>query len=300
MPEVAEEGAPQRETVQWRHLTDKEFLVALGHFFVLMGFVVLVLTGSLINRNPSANETVSLGKDLDCFDGRPFLTQSMDDLTKLDKNATRSVHQAVIVAASVILPATPMLLNSKMAFNEGKWNALLAHVLGQSASFGSTEIARHFLVAPNRQFFPSCNLSLPECQQLSPGNYLLAQMDDNDDNATAPPRALPLCPKPIGMVKDLFDSLHSMPDVYSSLIGSSTVIFVSNLWFWKKSNTNGKNVASSHAITKVVLIGVFLVYVTTSMFYRFKYVENAFGELVMSFVYGAGIQFFISMLYQNK
>jgi hypothetical protein len=49
MPEVVEEGAPQRETVQWRHLTDKEFLVALGHFFVLMGFVVLVLTGSLIN-----------------------------------------------------------------------------------------------------------------------------------------------------------------------------------------------------------------------------------------------------------
>jgi hypothetical protein len=296
MPEVEEEGAPR-----WRHLTDKEQVALCGHLCVLVGLIILVGTGLLINQNPSPRETVSLGKDLDCLDGRPFFAQS---LMKLDRdNESRPVHEAVIVAASVILPATPLLLNSKLSFNEGKLNALVAHVLGQSASFGSTEIARHFLVAPNWQFFPSCNLSLPECQQLAPGTYRLAQDEDQDGALSTTTRAPPpavLCQEPAGVVKDLFDNLHSMPDVYSALVGSSTIIFASNLWFWKHSNAGSKNVASSHSITKVVLIGVFLVYVSTSMFYRFKYVENAFGELVMSFVYGAGIQFFISMLYQNK
>jgi hypothetical protein len=300
--EMEEEGAPKRERARWRVLNNCETVTNLGHIFILSGISFLVLAGTLINQNPSPRETVSLGKDLDCLDGRPFLNLPLDDLMR--KNESRSVHQALIVAASVILPATPLLLNS-MSFNEGKWNALVAHVLGQSASFGSTEIARHFLVAPNRQFFPSCNLSLPECQQLPLGNYRLAQYDGGDNaNATnttqAPPRTSALCQKPAAVIKDLFDNLHSMPDVYSALIGSSAVIFASNLWFWKHSNTLSQNVASSHAFTKIALIGVFLVYVTMSMFYRFKYVENAFGELVLSFLYGAGIQFFISVLYQNK
>jgi hypothetical protein len=292
--------------------------INLGNLATVAVTVVLLTVGLLINRNPSARETVALGKDLDCLDGRPFLSQSFDDLMRLNlgrNNETMPVHQAVIVAASVILPTTPLLLNSKTTFNEAKLNALLAHVLGQTASFGSTEIARHFVVAPNWQFFPSCNLSLSECQQLAPGKYRLARdNDDNDydydDNITVVARALPssslpggssvLCQKPVGMVKDLFNSLHSMPDVYSALIGSSTIMFASNLWFWHHSNKRSKRVASSHHITKIALIAVFLLYVTISMFYRFRYVENTFGELLMSFIYGAGIQCFISMLYQNK
>jgi hypothetical protein len=293
----------------------------LGSLLTGAAALILLLTGFLINRDPSPRETITLGKDLNCLDGRPFLTQTFDDLMRgRGNNETLQIHQAMIIAASIILPATPLFLNSKTIFNEGKLNALVAHGLGQSASFGSTEIARHFLVAPNWHFFSSCNLSLPECQRLAPGSYALApddnDVDDDDEeednfsNTTdttvaAPPTPLPqrasvLCPQPVGEVKDLFNNLHSMPDVYSALIGSSTIIFASNVWFWKLSNKNRKKAASSHDITKIVLISVFLLYVTTSMFFRFKYVDNAFGELIMSFIYGAGIQFFISMLYQHK
>jgi RsiW-degrading membrane proteinase PrsW (M82 family) len=293
-----------------------------GNLATTLVSLVLLTTGLLINRNPSAGETVTLGKDLDCLDGRPFASRAFIDLMQLTAaaatagNKTMPVHQAVIVAASVILPLSPLLLNSKTTFNEGKWNALLAHVLGQTASFGSTEIARHFVVAPNWQFFPRCNLSLSDCQQLAPGPYRLARdifefendthigyvfdYDTDDDTDDLSPRTAILCPEPAGRVKDLFNSLHSMPDVVSALIGASTVMFASNLWFWRHSNRRQKRVASSHDMTKIALIAVFLLYVTISMFYRFRYVENSFGELLMSFIYGVGIQCFISMLYQNK
>jgi hypothetical protein len=150
-----------------------------GNLATASATIILLTTGLLINRNPSAGETVTLGKDLDCLDGRPFHSRAFMDLMQLTAgasgNKTMPVPQALIVAASVILPLSPLLLNSKTTFNEGKWNALLAHALGQTASFGSTEIARHFVVAPDWRFFPSCNLSLSDCQQLAPGPYRLAR-----------------------------------------------------------------------------------------------------------------------------
>jgi RsiW-degrading membrane proteinase PrsW (M82 family) len=314
--EVMEEA--EEETLSPPRVLGPSSWMNSGNLATASATIILLTTGLLINRNPSAGETVTLGKDLDCLDGRPFHSRAFMDLMQLTAgasgNKTMPVPQALIVAASVILPLSPLLLNSKTTFNEGKWNALLAHALGQTASFGSTEIARHFVVAPDWRFFPSCNLSLSDCQQLAPGPYRLARdlrefendtenwvaFDDDDDASWPPPRTAILCPQPAGRVKDLFNSLHSMPDVVSALVGASTVMFASNLWFWRLSNRRRKRVASSHDMTKIALIAVFLLYVTLSMFYRFRYVENSFGELLMSFIYGAGIQCFISMLYQNK
>jgi RsiW-degrading membrane proteinase PrsW (M82 family) len=307
----------------------------LGHWVTSVATLIFIIIGFSVNASPSPQETVSLGPStrngVDCSSPSALASPSLSyqqwiQMMSDASNGTLPMHQALIITASILLPASPLLLNSKTVFNEGKQNALVAHILGQSASFGSTEMARHFLVAPNWQFFSHCNLSLAECQRMPPGEYLLtaavamtatattytasaaaAPKDDNDDNDNSTtttadlPRAEVLCPRPtVGPFKDLYDSLHSLPDFCSALIGSSTIIFVSNLWFWDLSNKSNKPVAATHNFTKLILVCVFIFYVTLSMFYRFRYVENSFGELIFSFIYGAGIQIFITLLYQSQ
>jgi RsiW-degrading membrane proteinase PrsW (M82 family) len=304
----------------------------LGHWVTSVATLIFIIIGFSVNASPSPQEMVSLGPStrngVDCSSpaalSSPSLSyqqwiQMMSDAaaaaTTTTSNGTLPMHQALIITASILLPASPLLLNSKTVFNEGKQNALVAHILGQSASFGSTEMARHFLVTPNWQFFSHCNLTLSECQRMSPGKYPLtsaaaftanaATKDDNVDNTTTTtanlPRAEVLCPRPtVGPFKDLYDSLHSLPDFCSALIGSSTIIFASNLWFWDLSNKSNKPVVATHNFTKLILVCVFIFYVTLSMFYRFRYVENSFGELIFSFMYGAGIQIFITLLYQSQ
>jgi hypothetical protein len=293
----------------------------------MITIIIFAAIGFTINGNPSGQEPVSLGSALQCWDSKPFANRSFaEEEDWMIKIENMSMHQSLIISASVFLPITPLLLNSQTTFNRGKLNALLAHIFGQSASFGTTEMTRHFLVQPNWHFFRRCNLSLPECQSLAPGRYALAKAplnntvknstvdnaaainltanaDDGDDEEEEKeiPRALVLCPRPTtSLMKELFDSLHSMPDVCSALVGSSSVIFVMNIWFWELSNKNRKHVSASHDLTKVILVCIFLIYVSVSLFYRFRYVDTHFMKLAFSFMYGAGIQTVISLLYQKE
>jgi hypothetical protein len=268
-----------------------------GSVFTALTIISFFITGLSINAFPSGQTSVELGKDIDCYH-QQFQIDAVSFYAALAgyANNTMDWTQSVITAASVVLPATPLLLNSKNMFNEGKLDALVAHALGQSASFGAMEMVRHFVIHPNMQFFSKCNLTLAECNHLNPGKYTLLSPDDNVTNSSR--RAL--CSETTTVIKDLFNSLHSLPDLGSALVGSAAVIFVCNLWFWNLANKNNKTASSTHVITKIILIIVFLMYIILSMLYRLRRVENTMGELLFSFLCGAGIQVFIAFLYQFK
>ena len=152
----------------------------LGHWVTSVATLIFIIIGVSVNASPSPQEIISLGPStrngVDCSSPSALASPSLSyqqwiQMMSDASNGTLPMHQALIITASILLPASPLLLNSKTVFNEGKQNALVAHILGQSASFGSTEMARHFLVAPNWQFFSHCNLTLSECQRMSPGKY---------------------------------------------------------------------------------------------------------------------------------
>jgi hypothetical protein len=256
---------------------------------------------------------VEVGKDIDCYQHHgPLNGVSYYAQWAGLANGTMDWTQSVITAASVLLPATPLLLNSKTMLNEGKLDALVAHALGQSASFGSMEMVRHFVIYPNHQFFSKCNLTLAECNHLNPGQYTLlpaglaGDRDANDDNDNNNNRSANsgagrvLCPHASSVAAELFNSLHSLPDLGSALVGSAAVIFACNLWFWNLANKSNKTASSSHDVTKIIIVLVFLMYIILSMLYRLKHAENSMGELLFSFLCGAGIQLFIAFLYQFK
>ena len=160
--------------------------------------------------------------------------------------------------------------------------SLYQHVVGQISSFSSTEIIRHFMVAPDAHFPSDCNLTQAECQDLWP-------LGENLNTST-------LCLHSDLTPKQLFDSLHSVPNLSFVLMGSALVFLLSNL----QSLSSKKNpiikwypvlekytFCSKHWC-KFLILTTFLATLYFSIWQSLH--QHSLTEMAFSFFYGAGVQ----------
>jgi len=250
-------------------------------------------------------------------------------------NATFSSFQAqaVTLFLSTVLPLLPLALNSKTNWNSDKTEAVISHLIGQSATFGTTEFIRHFAIVPDPTFFERCNLSLNDClakstqvlrlDKLCPtasfsfkNNQSIvaaAGVASNSLNrsqrsfAVSSSSSLSSSLPPVNLqaslpndLSNIHAALHSMPNPTMAIVGSSFVVFVANLFFWTRHNKSGKNSSSAHSLVKMTMIVVFLMFVSFALLYRYKQHQQSLTDIVVSFFYGMVVQLLMTLLFQVK
>ena len=251
-------------------------------------------------------------------------------------NATFSSFQAqaVTLFLSTVLPLLPLALNSKTNWNSDKTEAVISHLIGQSATFGTTEFIRHFAIVPDPTFFERCNLSLNDClakstqvlrlDKLCPTAFFSLKNNQSIVAAAASAASnslnrsqrsfavsssssssslLPPVNLQASLPNDLSNihaALHSMPNPTMAIVGSSFVVFVANLFFWTRHNKSGKNSSSAHSLVKMTMIVVFLMFVSFALLYRYKQHQQSLTDIVVSFFYGMVVQLLMTLLFQVK
>jgi hypothetical protein len=282
-PSCSSSSIPNRKRTQTR--TEK--VVNHPFFSSAIAFLTCILTGSLINQFPSPSEKIIVGMDFDCgyvLSNDSFSASSLS-------NVSFDAIEKVILVLATILPIFP-LVGKK--WNDDKMNALVSHALGQGTSFGSSEFIRHFLIHPDQTFMKKCNLSVERCEANTPRIMSLISLPSTAAASNLSFSSKPiLCPDPTETsLANLVSSLHGLPDLLSCLVGASVVLFIVNMIKTKKENRN--------IWTKFGLVLMFLIYIICATFYRLQQWKHTFGEIVLSFLYGFGVQILISVLFQMK
>jgi hypothetical protein len=286
--EVHDPSIKKTKTIQTR--TEK--MVNHPFFSATLAFLTCVLTGSLINQFPSPSEKIIVGMDFDCG-----YVESNDSFSASSlSNVSFDAIEKMILVLATILPVFPLVGKT---WNHDKMNALVSHALGQGTSFGSSEFIRHFLIHPDQTFMKKCNLSVERCEANTPrimslltSSSAFAGLDPTSwQNDSSKPI---LCPFPTleTSLAQLVSSLHGLPDLVSCLVGASVVLFVVNMIKTKKENRN--------IWCKFGLVLMFIIFITCATFYRLQEWKHTTGELVLSFLYGFGVQILISIMFQIK
>jgi hypothetical protein len=230
----------------------------------------LALTGTFINQDPSL-ATVRPNKDFNCN-----LISSYSS-----KNVSAHWTSGLVIGLSFILPLLPLVKSPEKA------NALVSHALGQSSTFASNEFIKHFLVSPDQSFFEKCNTSIEICKEQTFQQFPLNTFCDNSTLS----------------LSELFSSLHSMPDIVFSMLGSSAMLFAANLYMWKLNSVSSqelKTMSKNVSHFKILITLIFSLLMAVAVIYQYRQSQNTTNELFMSFIYGAGIQFLIFVLFQFK
>lgn len=230
--------------------------------------LALALTGGLVNYSPDQNSTLNL--------------QPQWCNKTLQINSTiPPILIPLAVTTSLILPLIPLALNSKTHWSNIKTEATKSHLVGQSVSYGTAELIRHFAISPEGSFLQKCNLSNDDCYSHLYDNLTLGTLCKNSDKTQN--------------VKTLFNSLHHFPDATCSILGASFISFVSSLAYWHYMNRVGKSVYQSSAYTKMTLIGLYcilIILLCIYLMYLYKSLELAH---FLSLLLGGIIQLFISI-----
>lgn len=241
-----------------------------------LAMLAMVLTGGLVNHPPNHLLPNVTSVDVEPKWCRPWQNQTTQDLPP--------AITPLAITASVILPLVPLLLNSKLIWTESKAEMMKSHFLGQSSSFGVSELFRHYATLPSSDFMQKCNITEQDCKALALAkSQLFFHADGANDNQT-------VCER-----QDVFDDLHHFPNVTCALLGASIVSFISVLMYWHVVNKKGKAIYQANPLLKMfivalqcLLILIFCMYI----FYLYKKLE--FVHFV-SVLLGAGIQILVSV-----
>ena len=171
----------------------------LQKYFPLIAFVTgSVLLGGLINEFPLQEGGVAAGIDFECpppslpsVDADeprvlPMLSsQGGINISHVSSAPGGLLPKPVVAFIALLLPLLPILAPTVVVGHEGgpkilshfeqgeTWKLLVCHIVGQSGSFSSSELARFLIVKPNSQFFSDCQLDSEECKRIK-----------NEDSAT--------------------------------------------------------------------------------------------------------------------
>lgn len=238
----------------------------------LLVLFATVMTGSLINNVPGFEEFVNVTTLFNCSLFNQF-TQSQG----FDTENT----WALIVP--ILLPILYIFLkDGNLNFDKDKMLALYQHATGQVMSFSSTEVMRHFIVSPSLDFPAKCNLTEAECKTYE---NVMTNTSQLCQNSSFPG-------------KQIFNSLHSIPNVTAALMGSSAVFFMCNLQsarlivapFFQVHPACQKYKFCSRHLLKFLCLGVFIATVYFCVWQTVKMNKNSLQELLFSFAYGVIVQ----------
>ena len=162
-----------------------------------------LLTGGLINNVPSS----ALLNMTSLFDNCTLFSREHAS------NGNNNSDFTWQLALPILLPLLFIVIKDwNLMLDQDKIVSIIQHFTAQITSFLSTEVIRHFIVAPDGNFTARCNLTEQECRE-QPGSV----------NTSA------LCPHTNYSDKQIFDSLHSIPSLSAFLFGSALVFVFFNL-----------------------------------------------------------------------
>ena len=235
-----------------------------------------LLSGSLINTVPTLHDIFNI-------------TAIVHNCTELTSPAIQS--QSLLATDNLWTLLMPIFLPVVYIFIVGgsftldsqKIKSLYQHCTGQIMSFSSSEIIRHFIVSPNINFPLKCNLTETDCQNNFNELTNTSQLCQNSNYST----------------KEIFDSLHSIPNATAALMGSSSVFLLHHL----KSNTLqytpfaeinhplcSKYKFFSQQLWKTLCLCIFFATIYFCLWQTFKTNTATMQELFFSFGYGAIVQ----------
>ena len=226
--------------------------------------ISMVLLGSLVNKFPPEEESVVLGRDFTCSQipkrnlsaaVTPYNNYSVDPVlpsfglaivslvlplmplvvpvlalgTKTQPNLAHHFVQDGEALANLGSFEDPSLV-ARTELNKVALRFALQLFVGQASCYGSTELARHFILKPDLTFFEKCKLERNTCRALESLGVLVYRVGGNDTSSKVPP----LCQNPDIPDSDLHRSLHSLPNTTSAIVGSSLVMFVVGMWMRRR------------------------------------------------------------------
>lgn len=231
-----------------------------------------LLSGSLINNVPGLNDVVNLTSLINC--------------TSLSAPPNEIFTENMwILVMPILLPIIYIfLIDGSFTLDRNKLMALYQHCTGQIMSFSSSEIIRHFIVSPNLNFPAKCNLTEKNCQAVFNEFTNTSQLCHNSEYSN----------------KQIFDSLHSIPNAAIALLGSSTVFLLSHLKstggippFFKKYK-----IFSQH-LWKVICLCVFFGTTYFCLWQTISIDMSSVQDLLFSFIYGVIVQLTVQQIKKN-
>ena len=237
----------------------------------LLGFVcVMIILGIFVNQFPnSQDQFVTVGKDVSC----------KNDATNQTKDGI--VNEYVSTVLVFLLPLFPLL---SPPFNKQKMQTAIGHLIGQTGSFGSSEVARHFIVSPQTTFLNKCNITQQECKTLENTTLLLRS---NSSTTTS------LCQNSDLPFSDIFNSLHGSPHVPSVMFGASMLAFIIAVKYRHQKQGGEEKEKKSpvfNYIFKAILFTSCFVIVTFIVVDMYLKTSNFPSQIVASIVYGMFLQ----------
>lgn len=238
-----------------------------------MAMMAMVLTGGLVNHPSPSNITMVNVENKWC---KPWHNQTLSDLPP--------ALTPLAITASVILPLVPLFLNSKLIWTDIKTEMMKSHFLGQTSSFGVSEIFRHYATMPTLDFMQKCNITEQDCKAMALAKLPL-HFQKGETNQT-------VC----DLSEDnVFDNLHHFPNVTCALLGASVVSFISVLLYWHVVNKNGKAIYQANPVLKMLIVALQCLLILVLCIYIFYLYRNLEFVHFMSVLLGAGIQILISV-----
>ena len=217
-----------------------------------IGFLLL---GSLINSDITSH-LVRLDSLLDCNASLPSQLPAAGGTLNQSEFAPGFAETAIFVA--VATPLVPFILQPAFLDNwsQAKSHALGSHVLGQSTSFGFSELLRFLDLSPNDLFVQRCNLTAQEC--LAKKDKVLKLFGSLSKSA-APLNSSSgaLCSHPGVLPRQVYDSLHTFPNCLGSMLGSGLVSFILCALVWSKLKSGGADTARQ-ALRRSACFALFL------------------------------------------
>lgn len=220
----------------------------------------MILLGTLVNKFPPEEENVVIGKDFFCnqFPARN-LTANVTQFSNFTSD-NRLLSSFGLSAVALVLPLMPLVIpvlslgtlpigetrgvggmesgfrnqlenfeephaSAKNELNRIALRFALQLFVGQASCFGSTELAKHFIVNPDETFFEKCRLTRNACRALESYNLLVFRVGETQLRHLTFPcsvttqllltrkctKAFTLCPTPRAPSRDPLWSCFSWP-----------------------------------------------------------------------------------------
>lgn len=227
----------------------------------------MISLGIFVNQFPnSQDQFVTVGKDVNC---KNSINQSARD---------GIVNEHVSTVFVFLLPLFPLL---SPPFEKQKLHTAIGHLIGQTGSFGSSEVARHFIVSPQATFLDKCNITWGECKTLENTTLLLQSHTSNTS----------LCNNSHLPFSDIFNSLHGSPHVPSVMFGASMLAFIIAVKnrHPKREEKENKSTLLNYFFKSILFASCFVIvtFIVVDMYLK---TSNFPSQIVASIVYGIFLQ----------
>lgn len=260
---------------------------------VLLTSLVLWTAGLTLNLPfcLPLNESLNLGKDLFC-DSSPLSESALRAVQESLNFSPSSLGNILTSVVAVLFPVSPALLLGRSESG----HLLLSQLLGQSASFGISEVCRRMIFSPDETFWARCNISREECHLMAEKEIRLFSPDPSlpfseEENV--------LCRTPINSsISEIYESLHSLPDMPSALTGASLVAFSVNLARLRQSYQ--WTMRPPPDCLPMLLLLTAAVFVLLYLSYALGWARLSFPNLLLSIICGIFIQVLVSLLFRGN